>query len=49
MVSERYDSGDRNLAGDVTSPENTKITDLDEYFGGFGAEFSPSEICKKAV
>ena len=49
MVLERYNSGDWKPAGKFTSLENTKITDLDEYFGGFGAEFSPLEICKKAV
>ncbi|CAO2830881.1 unnamed protein product [Amaranthus hypochondriacus] len=49
MVSERYDSGDRKLAGDVISPENVQETDLDAYFGGFGTEISPLKMCKKAV
>ena len=48
MVSERYDFGDWKPAGEVTCPENTRITNLDAYFGGFGAEFSPLKICRKA-
>ena len=49
MVSERYDFGDRNLAGDGVSPENTSGTDLDTFFGGFGREISPLEMCKRAA
>ena len=48
MVSERYDSGDRNIAGDVISPENAQETYLDAYFGGFGTEISPLEMCRRA-
>ena len=49
MISERYDSSDRNLAGDVTTPEITKVTDLDTCFRGFGTETSLLEMCKKVV
>ena len=36
MVSERYNFGDWKLAGDSVSPENTEVTDLNAFFGGFG-------------
>ena len=44
MVSERYDS-----SGEVTSPENTTVINLDTYFGGFGTEILPLEMCKRVV
>ena len=47
FITTWYQSG--TIPVTVTSPENTKITVRDEHFGGFGAEFSPLEICKKAV
>ena len=40
MVSERYDSGDRKIAGDGKSPKINQEDDLDGFLEGFGPGIS---------
>ena len=47
MVSERYDSSDRKIAGDGKSPKNNQEDDLDGFLEGFGAEFSPLDMLQR--
>ena len=49
MELEQCDSDDRNLAGDVANPENTKVANLDAFFGRFGNENPPLEMLKRVV
>ena len=47
MVSEQYDSSDRNLVGDVASLENNQVTNLDAFLRGIGPEISPLPMLKR--
>ena len=49
MVSERYDFGDRKIAGDGKIPKNNLEDDLDEFLEGFGAEISPLIMLHRAI